>query len=69
MMKTFFEAVLAYTGADKVNIISHSMGVTIGRKVAKGGKAQDHIEGTYDVGSSLKDKIKAFIGLAGGNWD
>jgi hypothetical protein len=40
------------------------MGVTIGRKVIKGG-----IEpaGSYDVGPSLKNKVNSFIGLAGAN--
>jgi len=35
--RAFVEAVLQYTKADKVHIVGHSMGVTIGRKVAKGG--------------------------------
>lgn len=36
-LRAFTEAVLAYTGAEKINIISHSMGVTLGRRVIKGG--------------------------------
>ena len=66
-MRAFVEAVIAYTGAKQVNIISHSMGVTIARKVIKGGTAIDHSAGSYDVGPSLKDKVKTFIGLAGAN--
>lgn len=50
-----------------MNIIGHSMGVTIGRKIIKGGSATDHQEGSYDVGASLRSKVKAFIGLAGAN--
>ena len=65
--RAFVEAVLAYTGAKQVNIISHSMGVTLGRKVIKGGSAVDHMAGSYDVGPSLEGKIKNFIGLAGAN--
>lgn len=42
MLRAFVEAVIAYTGAPQVNIISHSMGVTLARKVIKGGSAQDH---------------------------
>jgi triacylglycerol esterase/lipase EstA (alpha/beta hydrolase family) len=38
-LRAFLEAVLAYTGATQVNIIGHSMGVTLGRKIIKGGKA------------------------------
>lgn len=41
-MRAFVEAVIAYTGTSKVNIIGHSMGVTIGRKIIKGGPAIDH---------------------------
>jgi triacylglycerol lipase len=43
------------------------MGVTLGRKAIKGGTANDHSAGNYDVGASLKDKVKNFIGLAGAN--
>jgi len=43
------------------------MGVTIGRKIIKGGSATDHSDGTYNVGNSLKDKVKTFVGLAGAN--
>lgn len=67
MLRTFLEAVLAYTGAPQVSIVSHSMGVTLARKIIKGGKAEDHAEGTYDVGNSLRNRVKAFVGIAGGN--
>lgn len=43
------------------------MGVTLARKAIKGGNAIDHSSGTYNVGPSLKDKVKTFIGLAGAN--
>ena len=43
------------------------MGVTLGRRVIKGGYAYDHYEGTYNVGNTLRDKVKSFIGLAGAN--
>lgn len=66
-MRAFVEAVLAYTGAKQVNIIGHSMGVSIARKIIKGGSTIDHSAGTYDVGPSLKDKVNVFIGLAGAN--
>jgi len=41
------EAVLAYTKASQVTLIGHSMGVTLGRRVAQGGTAQDDKAGTY----------------------
>lgn len=44
------------------------MGVTLGRKVIKGGQVIDHIVGKYDLGVSLKDKVNMFIGLAGANY-
>ena len=43
------------------------MGVTIARKVVKGGIAYDHSAGNYDLGPSLQLKVKSFIGIAGGN--
>ena len=66
-MRAFLEAVLAYTKADHVNVIGHSMGVTIARKIVQGGEGIDQKEGSYQVGNSLKDKVKNFIGLAGAN--
>jgi triacylglycerol lipase len=44
------------------------MGVTLGRKIIKGGQVIDHIEGNYTIGPSLHDKVRAFIGLAGANY-
>lgn len=66
-MRVFVEAVLNYTKAASVNIIGHSMGVSIGRKIIKGGNAEDENEGIYRVGDSLRTKVKSFIGLAGAN--
>lgn len=66
-MRAFVEAVLAYTKASHVNVVSHSMGVTIARKIIQGGQARDQTLGYYDVGPSLKEKVKNFVGLAGGN--
>lgn len=66
-VRAFIEAVIAYTGAHKVNIISHSMGVSLARKAIKGGMANDHTAGDYDVGASLRDKVKTFVGIAGAN--
>ena len=35
--RKFIEAVLEYTKAEKVNVIAHSMGVTLSRGALKGG--------------------------------
>ena len=42
MLRAFIEAVLTYTKADKVDVISHSMGVTLARKAIQGGNSKDH---------------------------
>ena len=66
-LRKFVEVVLAYTGAPQVNVIGHSMGVTLARKVLKGGSAKDHKDGVYNIGDSLAPYVKSFVGLAGGN--
>lgn len=63
-IRKFVEAVLDYTGAPKINIIGHSMGVTIGRKVVKGVATVDG----GDIGPSLISIVSIFVGLAGANW-
>lgn len=66
-IRKFIEAVKAYTGASKVDIVSHSMGVTLCRKAIKGGTANDALAGgSYNVGSKLT-YIDAFVGIAGAN--
>lgn len=37
-IRVFIQAVKNYTGAQKVDVIGHSMGVTLGRKAIKGGE-------------------------------
>lgn len=62
-LRKFVEAVLAYTGVPKVHIIAHSMGVTLARKVIKGGALVDG----GDAGAPLTSKVDTFVGLAGAN--
>lgn len=65
--RAFIQAVLDYTGASKVDVIAHSMGVTLTRRVLKGGVVNG-VEGAYNVGDPLTSKIDTFLSLAGGNY-
>ena len=61
-------AVKGYTGATKVDIVTHSMGVTMMRKVIKGGAASDALDGgSYNLGSALTSSVDTFVGIAGAN--
>ena len=67
-LRAFIQAVKAYTGASKVDIVCHSMGVTLTRKAIKGGSAYDSAAGgTYNLGSSLTASVDTFVGIAGAN--
>jgi triacylglycerol lipase len=67
-VRKFIEAVKAYTGATKVDVITHSMGVTLARKAILGGYATDALEGgQYYIGPSLTSSVDTFVGIAGAN--
>ena len=54
--KSFIEAVKKYTGADKLDVVTHSMGVSVGRKAIKGGTGYDKAvngSGIYNLGDPL----------------
>jgi hypothetical protein len=67
-IRAFIQAVKAYTGAAKVDIVTHSMGVTLTRKAIKGGSGNDSLAGgAYDLGASLTSSVDTFVGIAGAN--
>ncbi|MDF1547504.1 MAG: hypothetical protein P1P88_06765 [Bacteroidales bacterium] len=67
-IRAFILAVKAYTGASKIDIVSHSMGVTLARKAIKGSNCYDEETGTYkNLGAPLTNIVDAFVGIAGAN--
>lgn len=68
-VRAFVQAVKAYTGATKVDVVTHSMGVTLARKAILGGAANDAANGgSYNLGASLTSSVDTFVGIAGANW-
>ncbi len=69
-IRRLIAAVKAYTGATKVDVVTHSLGVTISRKAIKGGYAYNTADrsGTaIYLGSSISSNIDTFVGIAGAN--
>jgi len=67
-VRAFIQAVKEYTGAEKVDVIGHSMGVTLARKAIQGGDGFD--SGTrqkFDLGKPMTDSVDTFVGIAGAN--
>lgn len=66
-IRAFIQAVKEYTGATEVDVIGHSMGVTLARKAIKGGVGRDLLNGgNYNLGEPLTF-VDTFVGIAGGN--
>ncbi|ATB32557.1 lipase family protein [Melittangium boletus] len=68
-VRGFIQAVKEYTGAEKVDVIGHSMGVTLARKAIQGGDGFDPYPGGghYDLGAPLTGSVDTFVGIAGAN--
>uniref|UniRef100_A0A1I8B9M5 Lipase domain-containing protein n=1 Tax=Meloidogyne hapla TaxID=6305 RepID=A0A1I8B9M5_MELHA len=64
-LRRFVNAVLAYTGAEEIDIIAHSMGVTYARIIIQGDMPILH---NCKLGNPLNNKIKNFIAIAGANY-
>uniref|UniRef100_A0A914YP63 Lipase n=1 Tax=Panagrolaimus superbus TaxID=310955 RepID=A0A914YP63_9BILA len=67
-VRNFINAVLGYTKADKIDIISHSMGVTMARAAVKGGIHYDRDGSSCDLGDPLTKRIETFLGISGANY-
>ncbi|RCN40138.1 triacylglycerol lipase [Ancylostoma caninum] len=66
-LRRFIEAVISYTGARKVDVIAHSVGVVLARKALKGGSLIG-TDGNCTLGPPLTSKIDTFVGIAGPNY-
>jgi hypothetical protein len=66
-IRQFIQAVLDYTQAEKIHVISHSMGVTLARKAIKGGMLKENTGASCNIGDPLTDQVDTFVGIAGGN--
>lgn len=67
-VRAFIQAVKEYTGAEKVDVIGHSMGVTLARKAIEGGDGFDsQTHQKFDLGKPMTDSVDTFVGIAGAN--
>ncbi|WP_224369164.1 lipase/acyltransferase domain-containing protein [Hyalangium versicolor] len=67
-VRAFIQAVKEYTGAEKVDVVGHSMGVTLARKAIQGGDGFDsQTRQKFDLGKPLTDSVDTFVGIAGAN--
>ncbi|KAI6235776.1 Triacylglycerol lipase [Aphelenchoides besseyi] len=66
-LRRFIEAVVAYTGARKIDVIAHSVGVPFARKVLKGGDVIA-TDGNCSLGPPLGRFVDTFLGISGPNY-
>jgi triacylglycerol lipase len=67
-VRAFIQAVKEYTGASKVDVIGHSMGVTLARKAIAGGTGVDsQTHHAFNLGAPLTTSVDTFVGISGAN--
>ena len=66
-IRKFIEAVMLYTGAEEIDVIAHSMGVALSRRVLKGGWSFVSDLPFY-IGQPLTNKVRTYIAIAGPNF-
>ncbi len=73
-MRRFIDAVIEYTGANEIDVISHSMGVTISYRAILGGWMKHHTKKGYlgsdtdqfYIGEPLGNIVHTYIAITGG---
>ncbi len=66
-IRQFIEAVLNYTQAPKIDVVSYSLGVTLTRKAILGGAFTDANNQSVQLGPPLTEFVDVFVGIAGAN--
>ncbi|GMT23062.1 hypothetical protein PFISCL1PPCAC_14359, partial [Pristionchus fissidentatus] len=66
-LRRFIEAIVEYTESDKIDVVAHSMGVTMARKAINGGVVTLSGE-SCDLGESLSDRVDSLVAISGANY-
>ncbi|GMR31750.1 hypothetical protein PMAYCL1PPCAC_01945, partial [Pristionchus mayeri] len=66
-LRRFLEAIIAYTQTEKVDIVAHSMGVSLARKAIQGGMVVS-LDQYYSTPPTVTSQVDAFVAIAGANY-
>lgn len=66
-VRNHMDAVLGYTGAEKIHVVAHSLGVTIARQAILGGQGINDDGSSFEIGEPLTGAVAVFVGIAGAN--